>query len=106
MKFAAIVLAALFAVAFARPQSPESTAQVVSQQSDIAPDLSQYSNGVETSNGIKAQEQGQLQQPRSAEEGPSYVVQGSYSYPAPDGTIITVTYTADANGFHPEVSFN
>lgn len=106
MKFAAIVLAALFAVAFARPQSPESTAQVVSQNLDIAPDLSQYSSGHQTSNGIQAQEQAQLQQPRSAEESPAYAVSGSYSYTAPDGQIITVTYTADANGFHPEVSFN
>lgn len=43
MKF--IVALALFvAVAAARPQSPDAQAQIVSQQSDISPDLSQYSN--------------------------------------------------------------
>ncbi|KOX67423.1 Endocuticle structural glycoprotein SgAbd-2 [Melipona quadrifasciata] len=30
------------------------------------------------------------------------VVQGRYSYTAPDGTPITVEYTADENGFHPQ----
>ena len=30
------------------------------------------------------------------------VAQGSYSYTAPDGTRITITYTADENGFVPQ----
>lgn len=43
MKFV-ILAAALFAVALARPQVPSQDAQahVVSQQSEIAPDLSNY----------------------------------------------------------------
>lgn len=30
------------------------------------------------------------------------VAQGSYSYTAPDGTLISVTYVADENGFQPQ----
>lgn len=32
----------------------------------------------------------------------SQVVQGRYSYPAPDGTPITIEYTADENGFRAQ----
>lgn len=30
------------------------------------------------------------------------IVAGSYSYKTPDGEILTMTYTADENGFHPQ----
>lgn len=50
----------------------------------------------EGGNGIKMQEQGTQQE---AEEGPGSAVQGSYSYTDADGKVITITYTADANGF-------
>lgn len=56
----------------------------------------------QTSNGISQSESGQLQQARSAEESPAYVVQGEYSYIGADGQTYTVRYTADASGFHPE----
>lgn len=45
----------------------------------------------ETGNGIQAQESGQ-----------NANAHGSYSYTAPDGQHITVSYTADENGFHPQ----
>lgn len=31
-------------------------------------------------------------------------VEGSYSYTSPDGTKVTVTYTANENGYNPKVS--
>lgn len=34
------------------------------------------------------------------------VAQGSYSYTAPDGQLITITYIADENGFQPQVIFD
>lgn len=43
MKFI-VALSFLIAVAVAAPANPEADAQIVSQQADIAADLSQYSN--------------------------------------------------------------
>lgn len=97
MKFA-IVLAVLFAVAFARPQSPESQATISKSSNEISGDHSQYQYAVETSNGISAQANGQLRQPKSADASPSYETHGEYSYTGPDGILYTITYTADEFG--------
>lgn len=97
MKFV-IVFAALFAVAFARPQTPDSQAVITAQQSEIASDHSAYSNSVKTSNGIDVQESGTLRQAKSADETPSYFTQGQFSWFAPDGVQYTVKYTADKDG--------
>lgn len=59
-----------------------------------------YNYAYSTANGISAQEQGYLKNAGSANE--AEVAQGSYSYTAPDGQQISVTYTADENGFHPQ----
>nr|CAH7713313.1 unnamed protein product [Callosobruchus chinensis] len=57
-----------------------------------------YSYAYETGNGIQAQEQGR------AGPGPDggELAQGSFSYTAPDGQRISLTYTADENGFRPQ----
>ncbi|XP_055318517.1 larval cuticle protein 65Ag1-like [Sitodiplosis mosellana] len=106
MKFV-IVFAALFAVALAAPQSNPADAQatIVEQNSDIDPQGNfQYSS--KTSNGISAQEQGQLKPnpaPKSAEDPSAFIaVQGSFSYTGPDGQQYTVNYVADENGFQPQ----
>lgn len=53
----------------------------------------------ETGNGIQAQESGA---PRAqGPEGPAVTAEGGFSYRAPDGQQIQITYTADENGFHP-----
>ena len=54
----------------------------------------------ETGNGIKAEEEGQLKNAGSENEVQSAV--GSFSYTAPDGQKISLTYTADENGFVPQ----
>ncbi|KAL1513526.1 hypothetical protein ABEB36_002927 [Hypothenemus hampei] len=59
----------------------------------------------ETGNNIIAQEEGFLKElgPNPDEEGSvlaAQVQQGSYSYTAPDGQIITLNYIADEKGFH------
>lgn len=54
----------------------------------------------ETGNGISAQEQGELKNAGSEAEAQS--VAGSFSYTSDDGQKITLTYTADENGFQPQ----
>ncbi|KAK4304198.1 hypothetical protein Pmani_023832 [Petrolisthes manimaculis] len=50
----------------------------------------------ETENGIKVTVVG-----KPGTEGQSNM-QGSYSYPLPDGTVVQVTYVADENGYRAE----
>ncbi|XP_059047106.1 pupal cuticle protein 20-like [Achroia grisella] len=58
-----------------------------------------YRYSYETGNGISAHESGA---PRaSGPEGPAVTAEGGFSYRAPDGQQISLTYTADENGFHP-----
>ncbi|KAJ8667703.1 hypothetical protein QAD02_009366 [Eretmocerus hayati] len=56
----------------------------------------------ETGNGIRAEEQGDFQPGKSAEEQGASSVRGSYSYRGDDGVDIALTYTADENGFQPQ----
>ncbi|XP_018323074.1 pupal cuticle protein 20-like [Agrilus planipennis] len=58
-----------------------------------------YHFAYETGNGIQAEEQGQLKNPGSENEAEA--VQGSFSYPSPDGQQIVLHYIADENGFQP-----
>ncbi|KYN08651.1 PREDICTED: endocuticle structural glycoprotein SgAbd-2-like [Cyphomyrmex costatus] len=69
-----------------------------SQHKDTSPDGS-YTFSYETENGISVAERGY---PQVGPQGQTEVVQGSFSYHAPDGTPITIQYTADENGFHAE----
>ncbi|XP_037811990.1 larval cuticle protein 65Ag1-like isoform X1 [Lucilia sericata] len=95
MKFI-IVFAALFAVALAAPR-PED-AVVLRSESEVGPESYQYA--YETSDGNKAEEQGQLKNVGTEEE--AIVVKGSYSFVADDGQTYTVNYVADENGFQPQ----
>ncbi|KAI5645193.1 insect cuticle protein domain-containing protein [Phthorimaea operculella] len=63
-------------------------AQVLRYDNEVNPDSFRYS--YETSNGIAGEAQGNADS-----------AQGSYSYTAPDGQQISLTYNADANGFQP-----
>ena len=62
----------------------------------------------QTSNGISAQEQGQLKPnpaPKSADAAAAFIaVQGQFSYTGPDGQQYTVRYVADENGFQPQAA--
>ncbi|XP_054256867.1 pupal cuticle protein 36-like [Macrosteles quadrilineatus] len=69
---------------------------IISQTNEPNKGDGSYSFSYESGNGIKFQEQGSQAE---AEEGPGSEVQGSFSYEGPDGKLITITYTAGANGF-------
>lgn len=73
--------------------SPEGGAQILRSESESNPDSFAYS--FETSNGIQAQEAGQL---RQIGRDAAIVTQGSYSYISPEGEPVSVSYIADENG--------
>lgn len=91
----------LAAVALGAPQAP---APAPTQPIPIVKDDSQvngdgsYSYAYETGNGIVADEKGELKKVGDVE---AISVQGEYHYPGENGETISVTYTADENGFHP-----
>ncbi|CAH1645413.1 unnamed protein product [Spodoptera littoralis] len=65
---------------------------------DATPDGT-YRYNYDALNGIAVHESGA---PRAAgPEGLAVTVEGGFSYTAPDGQEVSLTYTADENGFHP-----
>ncbi|XP_029709541.1 cuticle protein CP14.6-like [Aedes albopictus] len=113
MKLFIGTIALLVALVHAAPQGQkDGSAQIVSQTADLQPDGT-FNYAFETDNGIKAEDKGTIKQvkvPKFDETGKpigedqvSVSVQtGSFSYTAPDGQIITLTYVADENGFQPQ----
>ncbi|KAJ2951867.1 hypothetical protein O0L34_g4111 [Tuta absoluta] len=95
-----IVFALIVAAAVAAPAGgPDADAQVLRYDSEnIGVDGFKYI--YETSNGIAAQEEGQVVNPGSENE--AIAVRGQYSYTGPDGVVYSVTYIADENGFQPQ----
>ncbi|XP_017786798.1 PREDICTED: flexible cuticle protein 12-like [Nicrophorus vespilloides] len=94
-----IALFALATIVLAAPQGADKDAQIVkSELENIGVDG--YNWLYETSNGISANEQGQLNNAGSENEAIS--VRGTYSYTGADGVKYTVNYVADENGFQPE----
>ncbi|XP_017785742.1 PREDICTED: larval cuticle protein LCP-17-like [Nicrophorus vespilloides] len=54
----------------------------------------------ETSNGIFAQEQGEIHQ--VSQDQVVKTAQGSFQYTSPEGQPISISYVADENGFQPQ----
>ncbi|XP_055387469.1 endocuticle structural glycoprotein ABD-4-like [Condylostylus longicornis] len=67
---------------------------IIRQEQEVNFDGS-YRYLYETGNGITAEEEGYQKDPDTK------TAQGSFSYTAPDGTPIRITYLADENGFQP-----
>lgn len=109
----------LFAVAIhnssARPQEAEKkpTATIISETKSID-GAGNFNYAFETSDGIKEEAKGSLKtlkvpvvdpatgQTTGEQDGTGIVQEGKYSYTAPDGQLIEVTYIADENGFQPQ----
>ncbi|XP_046746776.1 endocuticle structural glycoprotein ABD-4-like [Diprion similis] len=98
------VIAALVAVCVAAPPPSSGSADepipIISQTQDGPNPDGTFNSAFETGNGIQVQQQGSLKQ--IDEKTFAQVVQGSWSYPGPDGAPIQVTYIADENGFQPQ----
>ncbi|KAE8573249.1 endocuticle structural glycoprotein SgAbd-4 [Halyomorpha halys] len=98
-----LVTACLFGAARSAPQvKPNDPVAIISSTDEHNPDGS-YQWSYETANGIKAQETGSLKPAQDPKDGQVVVAQGSYSYTADDGTVISLTYVADdLEGFQPQ----
>ncbi|XP_055540682.1 endocuticle structural glycoprotein SgAbd-2-like [Wyeomyia smithii] len=111
MKLCTSVFVFLFvaAVSSAPQQSSGNTpVPIISETSNLQPDGS-FSFSFETGDGTKVQDEGEIKTlPVSKPNGTGTeqvavsVQRGSYSYKAPDGTPISVQWTADENGFQAQ----
>ncbi|XP_077303003.1 endocuticle structural glycoprotein ABD-4-like [Arctopsyche grandis] len=99
----ALLLISCIAITFAAPQGKsDEPIAIVKQESNIEPDGG-YQYSYETANGIKGDETGTLKKSSDPQGTDVIVAQGSYSYTAPDGTVISVNYVAnDEQGFVPQ----
>ncbi|XP_069674226.1 endocuticle structural glycoprotein SgAbd-2-like [Periplaneta americana] len=100
-----ICLSAMLVICVARPQyypqhQQKQFVPILAYNNDISHDGS-YAYSFQTGDGTTAQESGYLKNAGSRDLE-AQTVQGSYSYTSPEGTPITVTYTADENGFRAE----
>ncbi|XP_017783126.1 PREDICTED: flexible cuticle protein 12-like [Nicrophorus vespilloides] len=93
------VLAGLIAVSLGAPQGSDKDAVVVKNDLDNI-GVDGYNWAYETSNGISANEQGQLN--NAGTDNEVIAVRGQFSYIGKDGVSYTVTYIADENGFQPQ----
>ncbi|CAK9818641.1 Endocuticle structural glycoprotein SgAbd-2 [Anthophora plagiata] len=106
MKCLIILLFAIISMAPALPIGPPisytTPIPILRQSADGPNPGGSYSYSYETGNGIQAQEIGYLNYAGTKAEAQE--AQGSYSYTAPNGEIVQVTYVANENGFQPQGS--
>ncbi|XP_058976399.1 larval cuticle protein 9-like [Musca domestica] len=90
MKFSIVLLACLFAVAFANEE-----ADVVKEFREVNTEDFKY--GYELTNKIRAFQEGHLEGEKT------WLVKGEFEFVTKDGKHVKVTYTADDYGYHPKV---
>ncbi|XP_017470572.1 PREDICTED: pupal cuticle protein Edg-78E [Rhagoletis zephyria] len=86
-----VCVAALFSLTFVYADNIDKNAEIRSFQNAASDAEGNYQFSYETSNGIQQQEAGSL-------DGG---VRGSLNYVSPEGERISLSYTADEEGFHP-----
>ncbi|CAH2237018.1 jg9510 [Pararge aegeria aegeria] len=94
-----LLILCLAAAIYAAPQYPQDV-QILRYESNNS-GLDSYNFVWELSDGSKHEEQGQLKNQGTENEG--IEVQGEYEWIGPDGVTYTVTYVADENGFRPQI---
>ncbi|CAH0407732.1 unnamed protein product [Chilo suppressalis] len=93
------VVLVFVAVACAAPQNPQDV-QILRYDINNG-GLDSYNFAWELSDGSKHEEQGQLKNQGTENEG--IAVQGRYAWVGPDGVTYIVSYIADENGFQPTI---
>ncbi|XP_019867122.1 cuticle protein AM1274 isoform X2 [Aethina tumida] len=87
-----LFLLALFASTFAE----YTPVKIIRQEGSIDEKTAQHSYLFETENGIYEDQQGFPKDPHNL------AVQGQSQFTAPNGQVISLTYTADENGYQPQ----
>lgn len=85
--------------AYAAAAPADDVIPIVSQSQEGPNPDGSYKWSYEAGNGIKAQEEGHLEDAGSENE--AMKAEGGFSYSSDDGQPISLTYTADKNGFQP-----
>lgn len=98
----AVASAALLPTSAPAPAASGADASATVLRNDATVNADSFEYSYETSNGIKAQEKGEL---KTIGEGKAIVTQGEYSWIAPDGQTYTLKFVADENGFQPVADF-
>lgn len=93
-----VVVIALASCVAAAPA--EDVIPIVSQSQEGPNPDGSYKWSYESGNGIKAQEEGHLE--NAGQENEAMNAQGSFSYPSDDGQQISLTYVANEEGFQPQ----
>ncbi|XP_075989931.1 larval cuticle protein LCP-17-like isoform X2 [Anticarsia gemmatalis] len=102
MKFLILaVTVALAAADVSHILNPDQTAKIIKHDLDVGVE-GNYQWAIETENGIKASESGQLV--NAGSEDAAEAVQGDASWTSPEGEKIQLSYVADANGYQPQGS--
>nr|CAD7398852.1 unnamed protein product [Timema poppensis] len=103
-----VIISCLLAAALAAPPpllklDPNEPIPIVAQSNVINEDGT-FQNSYESADGTKVEASGTLKD-LGDKEGPSSVIQGSYSFVTADGQVFELRYIADENGFQPQASF-
>ncbi|CAL4086906.1 unnamed protein product, partial [Meganyctiphanes norvegica] len=90
------VVSSLLACAMAAPQQFDQIPVAILSQDNSPNELGNFAHNFEAENGIVVQGQG------FAGSAGQTNMEGSYSFPLPDGSFAEVRYVADENGFRVE----
>lgn len=85
--------------AYAAAAPADDVIPIVSQSQDGPNPDGSYKWNYESGNGIKAEEEGHLED--AGTENEAMTAEGGFSYSSDDGQPISLTYKADRNGFQP-----
>ncbi|GBP74648.1 Endocuticle structural glycoprotein SgAbd-8 [Eumeta japonica] len=98
-----IIFLAILGASLAAQGAPGEPIPIVRFESDGPNVDGTYKWLYETGNEINAEESGYIKNFGRGEGEEVQVAEGKFSYKAPDGTLIALTYVADENGFQPQV---
>ncbi|KAI5631975.1 insect cuticle protein domain-containing protein [Phthorimaea operculella] len=97
-----IIVFCLAAFACAQPQRSSGDVQIVENKNDYGlTNRDKYNWGFLTSDGGGHEQSAELKNRGTDEE--TFVVKGKYFWVGDDGVSYKVSYTADENGFQPEI---